>query len=95
MTFDQQLSSVTLNIITNNACAATFGNFVHPSNICTSGAGGKGTCTGDSGGPLAVQINGQTILVGVSSYGARAGCAVGRPAAFTRVTSFVNWINSV
>ncbi|XP_026730700.1 uncharacterized protein LOC113495898 [Trichoplusia ni] len=92
--FDQRLSSVTLNIITNNACAATFGPFVHPSNICTSGAEGKGTCSGDSGGPLAVQINGQTTLVGVSSYGAQAGCAAGFPAAFTRVTSFVNWINS-
>ncbi|XP_026730235.1 collagenase-like [Trichoplusia ni] len=91
---NQQLSSVTLNIITNNVCAATFGPFVHSSNVCTSGAGGQGTCRGDSGGPLAVQINGQSTLVGVTSYGAQAGCAAGFPAAFARVTSFVNWINS-
>ncbi|CAH0625496.1 unnamed protein product [Chrysodeixis includens] len=90
----QQLSSVNLNIITNAVCAATYGPFVHASNICTSGAGGQGTCSGDSGGPLAVQINGQSVLVGVTSYGAQAGCAAGFPAAFARVTSYVNWVSS-
>nr|AAV33653.1 chymotrypsinogen [Helicoverpa punctigera] len=92
---NQQLSSVTIPVITNAECAAVYGPaFVHDTNICTSGAGGKGTCNGDSGGPLAVDSNDKKILIGVTSYGAADGCAAGFPAAFARVTSFVSWVQS-
>ncbi|XP_050344614.1 trypsin-4-like [Nymphalis io] len=91
----QRLSSVNLSVITNAQCTAVYGtDFVHASNICTSGEGGRGTCQGDSGGPLAVNIAGRQVLIGVTSYGARAGCEAGLPAAFARVTSYVSWINS-
>lgn len=43
---------------------------------------------GDSGGPLA--YNGS--LVGVVSYGT-AICAIGQPDVYTRVSSFVDWID--
>lgn len=46
---------------------------------------------GDSGGPLTVQSNGTLIQVGIVSFGMR-GCERGFPAAFVRVTSFVDWI---
>ncbi|KAJ0176085.1 hypothetical protein K1T71_008259 [Dendrolimus kikuchii] len=89
----QRLSSVSIPVITNAECAAVYGtNFVHASNICTSGAGGRGTCSGDSGGPLVVTSNNRRILIGVTSYGAAAGCAAGFPAAFARVTSYVSWL---
>ncbi|CAH0755211.1 unnamed protein product [Diatraea saccharalis] len=58
-------------------------------------SGGQGTCQGDSGGPLVVTSNGRRILVGVTSFGARAGCAAGYPAAYARVTSFISFILSV
>nr|ACR15986.2 serine protease 11 [Mamestra configurata] len=90
----QRLSSVTLPIITNAQCAAVYGPWVHNSNICTSGAGGRGTCSGDSGGPLVVTSNNRQILVGVTSFGAADGCAIGLPAAFARVTSYVSWLQS-
>ncbi|XP_047533747.1 collagenase-like [Vanessa atalanta] len=90
----QRLSSVTLSVITNNQCAAIYGtNYVHDSNICTSGEGGRGTCQGDSGGPLVVNVAGRRVLIGVTSFGARAGCEAGFPAAYARVTSYVSWIN--
>uniref|UniRef100_A0A2A4JGD4 Peptidase S1 domain-containing protein n=1 Tax=Heliothis virescens TaxID=7102 RepID=A0A2A4JGD4_HELVI len=92
---NQQLSSVTLPVITNAQCAAVYGPmFVHNSNICTSGAGGRGTCGGDSGGPLAVDSNNRRILIGATSYGAADGCAAGFPAAYARITSYVSWIQS-
>ncbi|KAM3961472.1 ovochymase-like [Aphomia sociella] len=94
ISINQQLSSVTLPIITNAECAAVFGTAVHDSNICTSGEGGRSTCSGDSGGPLVVSSTGRNILIGVTSYGARAGCSHGYPAGFARVTSFVSWILS-
>ncbi|KAJ0176086.1 hypothetical protein K1T71_008260 [Dendrolimus kikuchii] len=88
----QRLSSVELPVITNAECAAVYGPFVHASNICTSGAGGKGTCSGDSGGPLVVTSNNRRILIGVTSFGAAAGCSIGLPAAFARVTSYISWL---
>nr|AFM28249.1 chymotrypsin [Heliothis virescens] len=92
---NQQLSSVTLPVITNAQCAAVYGSaFVHNSNICTSGAGGRGTCSGDSGGPLAIDSNNRKILIGATSYGAADGCAAGFPAAYARITSYVSWIQS-
>ncbi|XP_053608807.1 brachyurin-like [Plodia interpunctella] len=88
----QRISSVDLSVITNAACAAVFGPFVHNTNVCTSGAGGTSTCSGDSGGPLAALSGGRRVLIGVTSYGAAAGCQLGFPAAFARVTSYVSWI---
>ncbi|KAL4715830.1 hypothetical protein ACJJTC_006409 [Scirpophaga incertulas] len=92
---NQMLSSVSLPVITNQECAAVYGPYVHSSNICTSGAGGIGTCQGDSGGPLTVENGGRRILVGITSFGSAAGCSVGLPAAYARVSSFKSWIESI
>nr|AAF71517.1 AiC6 chymotrypsinogen [Agrotis ipsilon] len=90
------LSHAILPVITNNVCRSAtllFQVLIHSSNICTSGAGGKGVCQGDSGGPLVVNSNGRNILIGVTSFGTGRGCASGDPAAYARVTSYINWIN--
>jgi len=58
--------------------------------------GGRGTCTGDSGGPLACVNQSLTtwILIGVVSW-AKIPCAGPKgPTVFTRVSAFVQWINS-
>lgn len=48
-----QLRSVTNQVISNAQCASIFGNgIVIPGVICLSGAGGRGGCNSDSGGPL-------------------------------------------
>jgi len=49
---------------------------------------------GDSGGPLVVVENGQDIQVGIVSYG-DAFCPSGRPGVYTRVSSYIQWMNSV
>ena len=85
------LRFVSGNIISNDACRAVFRDMVIPSTVCTSTVGGRGGCNGDSGGPLTVQSNGTLIQVGIVSFGMR-GCERGFPAAFARVTSFVDWI---
>lgn len=87
------LRSVTNTIITNAVCAQTFGTaVVIGSTICTATTGGRGACNGDSGGPLTVDRAGSRQLVGVVSFGAAAGCEMGHPAGFARVTSFRPWI---
>lgn len=50
---------------------------------------------GDSGGPLVYIANGVHTQVGIVSFGSRDGCQLGYPVGFTRVTSYLNWIQSV
>ncbi|XP_026730342.1 collagenase-like [Trichoplusia ni] len=89
-----EVSHVTLQVISVAQCQAVFGNnFVVQSTICTNGAGGVGICGGDSGGPLVLNRGGRTVLIGVSSFVAGAGCQLGFPSAFARVTSFNNFIH--
>ncbi|CAF4904989.1 unnamed protein product [Pieris macdunnoughi] len=87
----QQLRHVNLPVISNADCAAVYGSGpVIASTICVSGSNGRSTCGGDSGGPLVV--NNQ--LIGITSFGAAAGCQRGFPAGFARVTSFNSWISA-
>ncbi|CAK1540396.1 unnamed protein product [Leptosia nina] len=54
--------------------------------ICTYRNNKSGLCQGDSGGPLA----NKNTLVGITSWG--IPCAKGYPDIFTRVYSYVDWI---
>ncbi|KAG6450172.1 collagenase [Manduca sexta] len=92
----QRLSSVNLPIIDNSVCVSAYGpNVIRNTQICTSGQGGRNICRGDSGGPLFINSGNRRILVGVTSFGAEAGCMIGLPAAFTRVASYISWILSI
>lgn len=85
------LQCLNLTTIANSECATAHSNATYPypvfdSNICTFTEYGQGACHGDSGGPLVVN----NVLVGVVSWG--QPCGVGYPDVFTRVSSFVSWI---
>ena len=47
---------------------------------------------GDSGGPLTAQRNGQSILVGITSFAAANGCELSIESVFTRVGSYLDWL---
>nr|CAD7412124.1 unnamed protein product [Timema cristinae] len=83
-----------VNIITNAVCANTFGTSILASNICTLGSSGRSPCNGDSGGPLVIQeADGAFTEVGVVSFG-RANCPANSPAAFVRVSSYLQWLST-
>ncbi|CAB3378585.1 Hypothetical predicted protein [Cloeon dipterum] len=65
-------------------------NVIFPSQICANDAvGGKGTCNGDSGGPLFID----GVLVGVASH--IQDCDVIRyPSVFARVSYYRDWIRT-
>ena len=67
------------------------GGYILPTMVCAdSSEGGKGPCTGDYGSPLFDTNN--STLVGMWSWG--NGCAVdGFPSVYTRVSSYIDWIN--
>ncbi|XP_023947033.1 collagenase-like [Bicyclus anynana] len=91
---NQVLSHVSMQVITNQACANVYGNsVVIASVICTGTNGGRqSVCHGDSGGPLDVGSGAGRQLIGVTSFVHRAGCQSGNPSGFMRVTSFNAWI---
>ncbi|KAL0828772.1 hypothetical protein ABMA28_003686 [Loxostege sticticalis] len=89
----QDKREVTMQVISNAECAAVYGPVtVTTFTLCTSGAGGRSICAGDSGGPLTVGTGLNRILVGVSSFVSESGCARGFPAGFSRITSYLGWI---
>ncbi|KAH8313035.1 hypothetical protein KR067_010505 [Drosophila pandora] len=80
-----------LTVITNDVCAKTFGTLIVTSRvICVDTPNAQSTCQGDSGGPLALD----DTLIGITSFGSADGCEAGAPAAFTRVTYFLDWIKA-
>ncbi|CAD1473781.1 unnamed protein product, partial [Heterotrigona itama] len=81
------LQYINLVIETQAKCKQAH-NRVQNSHICTYTKVGEGACHGDSGGPLVVN----SLQVGIVSFG--QPCAVGKPDVYTRVTSFVSWIDS-
>ncbi|XP_026325621.1 serine protease snake-like [Hyposmocoma kahamanoa] len=101
----KDLQKVSLSLLNNDYCDRLLANsknrnwngFV-PSQLCAGELrGGKDTCQGDSGSPLQVaSTENQCIfyLVGIVSFG-RECAAPGQPAVYTRVSSFLDWVESV
>lgn len=59
--------------------------------ICASGSE-TSICRGDKGGPLVSAKTGK--LIGIASY-ADGNCTVGRPDAFTGISPYIQWIESI
>jgi len=86
----------------NTECGVTT---LEDTQLCAGGERGKDSCKGDSGGPLYLKAvipssgrvgfsNTPWYLIGVVSYGTRV-CGVGKPGVYTRVTSFIPWIQQI
>ncbi|KAK9738389.1 Trypsin [Popillia japonica] len=78
----------TTEIIENRLCNLYFFGIIKESHICTDGYQGQTPCNGDSGGALV--ING--VQIGIASFGFGLGCNHLWPGAFTRITSYLEWI---
>lgn len=95
------LQKVVLPVLNNDICKEAYARSyripIDKYHLCAGfvSKGGKGTCIGDSGGPLQCPIgDGKWYLVGLTSFG--SGCAkAGFPDVFTRITHYLNWIEKV
>lgn len=65
-------------------------NPIFESQLCAFGASNQGICHGDSGGPLVSTT--KKTLVGIASW--VIPCARGYPDVFTRIYSFLDWIQA-
>lgn len=84
------LQSVTIEKVTHEKCQRWYDlieDEVTERMICAGGSGEAGACKGDSGGPLTAQTaDGETVLVGVVSWG--RGCGLyGYPNVFVNVAN--------
>ncbi|CAH2101015.1 unnamed protein product [Euphydryas editha] len=99
------LQKVTLEKFSSAECSDMFGKnrrlefgFDVNTQICYGDKNErKDTCQGDSGGPLQLyhqQIHCMYTVVGVTSFGRKCGY-IGEPGVYTRVASYVPWIESI
>lgn len=94
------LQQLALNYLPDALCTKEYGEFYGPGALCagTLAAGGsiavgKDSCQGDSGGPLTREEDGgKRSLVGVVSGG--KGCGAGKPAVYTRLSYYTDWITA-
>lgn len=88
------LQEVTLPLVSNQTCNASYGSIT--ANMLCAGyqAGGKDSCQGDSGGPLVIPDGGGGWQhVGVVSWG--NGCAAPNfYGVYARTSKFVDWIET-
>ncbi|KPJ20246.1 Collagenase [Papilio machaon] len=89
------LRDAVVPVLSNAECEAVYGAGAAGGGVlCTSGAGARGPCGGDGGGPLVLQFAGRRILIGVTSFVWAAGCDRGQPAGYTRVTTYAGWVRA-
>jgi secreted trypsin-like serine protease len=100
-TLPDTLQHVSIGVISQIECnermSPVSGALTGPGQICLfDGQQVAGSCNGDSGGPLNCQLNGQTVVAGVTSWGIQGGgaCLQTYPSVYTRTSNFLAWIDS-
>ncbi|KAE8573470.1 venom protease isoform X2 [Halyomorpha halys] len=100
------LQKVNLTVVSNEKCNNNYGRgeyrqqlpngIVEDLMLCAGGQPGKDTCQGDSGGPLQIEHKSVYCMysqIGVVSFG--KGCALTFPGVYTRVSNYLEWIESI
>ncbi|XP_038209891.1 serine protease persephone-like [Zerene cesonia] len=97
-----QLLKANVTVVEASKCSALYGSWrrlpagIARTQICAGDDQGRyDTCQGDSGGPLQALTSedGQYRLIGVTSFG--RGCASTVPGVYTRVASYLDWIEGI
>ncbi|RIQ34160.1 trypsin-like serine protease [Jiangella rhizosphaerae] len=91
----EELQQVQVPFVSDEECAAGYGDNLTPDAELCAGAEGIDSCQGDSGGPLLAEVtDGEYIQVGVVSWG--NGCAqAGFPGIYTQLSAFSDNIAAV
>lgn len=93
-----ELRAATIRILgdaLDAACGLYAGDFFVDVEICAGlPEGGVDACQGDSGGPLVVEVAGRPVLAGITSFGGECARA-GYPGIYTRITTFVPWLQGI
>ncbi|KAJ1525677.1 hypothetical protein ONE63_008893 [Megalurothrips usitatus] len=84
-------------VLSNQECAETFGNETTMSILCTTTTNFTDGCSGDSGAPLVVyEGKGIFVQIGILAFeSAQTGCDGGGHVGYTRITSYLRWIQNI
>ncbi|XP_053594605.1 chymotrypsin-2 [Microplitis demolitor] len=83
----EHLQKIYLNIFDHHECTREW-KYINNGHICISTSIGRGSCVGDSGGPILANH----YQIGIISFGQL--CAGGKPDVTTKVFHYLDWINS-
>ena len=85
------LRKVTVPVVSDTACRGAYGREMISSVMVCAGQGGRDSCEGDSGGPLAVRNGTGWVQIGVVSWGYSCGDP-GYPGVYSEVAAVRPWI---
>ncbi|XP_026188294.1 chymotrypsin-C-like [Mastacembelus armatus] len=92
------LQQALLPVVDHATCTKSdwWGFQVKETMVCAGGDGVMSGCNGDSGGPLNCQnSDGAWEVHGIVSFGSGIKCNMAKkPTVFTRVSAYIDWINS-
>ncbi|XP_040174710.1 serine protease persephone-like [Anopheles arabiensis] len=99
-----RLMKANVSLVERDACAASIPRTrrnptgLHPGQLCALGRNEQNetvadTCPGDSGGPLALNVDGRHYLVGITSSGYSCGSPI--PGIYTEVARYLDWVESI
>jgi len=101
-TLPNVLQKASIGVISPQDCSTRMspvgGANMWESHICVyDNAQQRGSCNGDSGGPLNCPLNGNTVVAGVTSFGVSTilgNCQQTYPSVYTRTSAYLAWISS-
>ncbi|XP_053302193.1 elastase-1 isoform X1 [Pleuronectes platessa] len=92
-----QLKQAYLPVVDHKTCSSSswWGSTLKTTMVC-GGGGAESGCNGDSGGPLNCLVDGRYYVHGIASFVSGYGCNTPRkPTVFTRVSAYIDWMDSV
>ena len=90
--YPSKLQQVNLPVVADFYCNSGFGVDLSGSQLCAGYAATKDACSGDSGGPMMLVVDGQWVHVGFVSYGTECDKSNGYYGVYTRSSAFVDFI---
>ncbi|KAF3690115.1 Elastase-1 [Channa argus] len=92
-----RMKQASLPIVDHQTCTSSgwWGSTVKTTMIC-AGGGAQSGCNGDFGGPLSCKVNNSWYVHGIASFVSGMGCNTPqKPTVFTRVSAYIEWMNSL